>query len=182
MPRISNTQRNGKATSGRSVSRGLGLTATLAAAALLAACTPEAEGPRPGTNLVSLDQALQVFDKTCGATYARGFEGADAAMRSQGLTVPSGQRLASPAFAMSGRISDFGGRPLCTLQVTGSGDSAAIQDQLAAKFGRPRFRDQVAPGVLTYRRSGGRKMLLLLQGGRGAAGTTRYQLGYAPGV
>lgn len=162
--------------------RARGAAAALAATVLLVACTPEAEGPRPGTNLVSVDQALSVFDRTCGATYARGFAGAEDAMRKQGLTVVSRDRLASPTLALSGRISDIGGRPLCTMQVTAAGDISTIQDQLAAKYGRPNFRDQVGPGILTYRRSGGRKMLLLLQGGRPGSGTTNYQLGYAPGI
>ena len=153
----------------------------LAVIALVAGCTPEPEGPRPGANPVPLDTALSVFDKSCGATRPN-FDGAAERMQANGLTIASGGRLSSAQLALSGAVTQSrNGQALCSVRATHAGDLLDLQEKLAARFGKPNFRDSVMPGVLTYKR-GSARMLLLIQSGSQGGSTTRYEIGYVQGL
>ncbi|MEP4195627.1 MAG: hypothetical protein ABJL99_08330 [Aliishimia sp.] len=134
----------------------------LAAGLALTACTPEPQQP-VGTQIVGLPKALSLLDSICLASRPS-FDGAEARMAAAGLTVKRGDRLYASDIAASANVATAsGGRKICSVRATYAGDVKALQNDLAARFGRPNVRDSVGPGLLTYRRGNKGKMVLLLQ-------------------
>ena len=151
------------------------------AALLVAGCQPQPDTPRPGSQMVSTSEAIAYLDRICLPTKPS-FAGAPERMLKNGLTIVKEGRHFHPVKAVSAKVDAHkNGRRICSVSATYPGDIKVLQDEMAAKYGRPNARDSVGPGLLTYRRGAKGKMVLFLGFARPGQ-TSRFEIAIVEGV